>query len=122
MSLSEDLFYFPFFFAFYFVWWWFDKIASVLFGLREGREKRCMKHVMNLPCFRETEFVCHWGYLGNYLERSVSPWGEFGGVIRSLDVRSFQPDLFSFFVSFELGCFDQPFLRFTHGLLGLLAG
>jgi hypothetical protein len=39
VPLSEDLFYFPFFFAFYFIWWWFDKIASMFFGLRERHEK-----------------------------------------------------------------------------------
>jgi hypothetical protein len=37
-----------------------------------------MKDVMDLPILGKLEFVGHWRSLGDYLKRSVSPWGELG--------------------------------------------
>jgi hypothetical protein len=71
----ENLLYFPFRFAFYNVWWWFDKIGSVLIGLLITCEERCMEDVMYLPMRGEFDLICDWGYYGDYLERSISPWG-----------------------------------------------
>jgi len=38
-----------------------------------------MENVMDFPGWGKSEAISHFGDLGDYLERSVSPWGEFGG-------------------------------------------
>jgi len=35
-----------------------------------------MEDVMDFPGGREFEFVSNFRYLGDYLKRSVSPWGK----------------------------------------------
>jgi len=37
-------------------------------------EKGGVEYVMNFPGRGELDFLCEFGYLGDYLERSVSPW------------------------------------------------
>jgi hypothetical protein len=70
----ENLFHFPFWFAFNDVWWWFDKIGSMLIGLLITCEEQCVEDVVYLPMGWEFDFVCDRGYYGDYPERSVSPW------------------------------------------------
>ena len=71
----ENLLYFPFRFAFDDVWWWFDKIWSVLIGLLITSEEGRVEDVVYLPMRGEFDLVRDRGYYGDYLERSVSPWG-----------------------------------------------
>jgi hypothetical protein len=71
----ENLLHFPFRFAFDDVWWWFDKIRSVLIGLLITCEERRVEDVMYLPVRWEFDLICNWGYYGDYPEGSVSPWG-----------------------------------------------
>src|SRR5712672_3850211 len=75
VALSEDLFDFPFFFSFDQFRWRFQKVCSVFVGFLIRREKGCVKHVVDSPCFRETDPVGDVGNLSDYLERSVSLWG-----------------------------------------------
>jgi hypothetical protein len=64
--------------------------AHQQFRLLIWREKGSMKDVVNLPRWGKAQLVCHWGYLGDYLEGSVSPWCEFGGnVAWELEICSF---------------------------------
>ena len=37
-----------------------------------------MENVMDFPQWGEFEAISHFQDLGDYLERSVSPWGKFG--------------------------------------------
>ena len=37
-----------------------------------------MKDVMNFPECGELKAISHFQYLGDYLKRSISPWGKLG--------------------------------------------
>jgi hypothetical protein len=71
----ENLLYFLFWFAFNDVWWWFDKVRSVLIGLLIPCEEGRVEDVVYLPMRWEFDLICNWGYYGDYPEGSVSPWG-----------------------------------------------
>src|SRR5712671_3126837 len=75
VAFAEDLFNFPFFFSFDQFRWRFQEICSVFIGFLVRREKGCVKHVVDSPCFREADSVSDVGNLGDYLKRSVSLWG-----------------------------------------------
>src|SRR5712671_530161 len=75
VALSEDLFDFPLFFSFDQFRWRFQEVCSVFVGFLVQRKKGCVKHVVDSPCFRETDPISDVGNLGDYLERSVSLWG-----------------------------------------------
>src|SRR5712671_2210938 len=75
VAFSEDLFDFPFFLPFDQFGRWFEEVGSVFVGLLVRRKEGRVKHVVDSPCFRETDPVCDVGNLGDYLKRSVSPWG-----------------------------------------------
>ena len=62
----------------------------MLFRLLIWCEERCVEDIVDLPGRGEAQSVCHWGYLGDYLERSVSPWCELGvNVAWEFEVGSF---------------------------------
>ena len=49
-----------------------------------------MEDIVDLPGRGEAQLIGDWGYLGDYLEGSVSPWCEFGrNVTWELEVGSF---------------------------------
>ena len=49
-----------------------------------------MEDIVDLPGRGKAQLICDWGYLGDYLERSVSPWCKLGGnIARELEVSSF---------------------------------
>ena len=50
----------------------------MLFRLLIWGEEGSMKDIMDFPVWGKLELVGDWGNLGDYLKRSVSPWGEFG--------------------------------------------
>ena len=75
MVFPEDLFNFPLFLPFDQFGGWFEEVSSVFVSLLVCRKEGCMKHVVDSPCFGETDLVSDVGNLGDYLERSVSPWG-----------------------------------------------
>lgn len=120
----EYLFNFPFWFAFYYLRGWFQEIGTMLFRLLIRREERSMEHVVNVPGWGEAEFVGDVGYFGDYLERSVSPWGKLWCYATwESQVCSFEPYFCSYFEWFETGSFFNPgFLRFTLCLLGGVPG
>jgi hypothetical protein len=70
----ENLFHFPFRFSFDDVWWWFDKIWSVLIGLLIMCEERRVEDVVYLPMGWEFDLVYNRGYYGDYPEGSILPW------------------------------------------------
>ena len=54
------------------------------------REEGSVEDVMNFPCRWESKFVCDFGNLSGYLERSVPLWCQFGREIAwESKVRSF---------------------------------
>src|SRR5712671_2850901 len=75
VAFSEDLFNFPLFLPFNQFGRWFEEVSSVFVGLLVQCKEGCVKHIMDSPCFRETDPVSDMGNLGDYLERSISPWG-----------------------------------------------
>jgi hypothetical protein len=70
----ENLLHFPFRFAFDDVWWWFNKVGSVLISLLIMCEERRVEDVVYLPMGWEFDLICNWGYYGDYPEGSVLPW------------------------------------------------
>ena len=46
----------------------------MLIGFLVWGEKGGMEHVVNLPSRGKFDFVSDFGYLGDYLKRSISPW------------------------------------------------
>jgi hypothetical protein len=50
----------------------------VLFHLLIRREKGSMEDVVDVPGGGKAESISDVGNLGDYLERSVSPWGKLG--------------------------------------------
>ena len=74
VSCFEYLLDFPFWFAFDDIWWRFNKVGSVLFRLLITSEEGCVKYVVYLPMRWKFDLICDWGYYGDYLKRSVSPW------------------------------------------------
>jgi len=119
VALSEDLFDFPFFLPFDQFGRWFEEVCSVFFGLLVWRKEGCVKHIVDSPCFREPDLVGDVGDLCDYLERSVSLWGQFPTIVRSFDVCSFQPYFISNFEAFELCFLDHLFLGLFQRVLGL---
>jgi hypothetical protein len=77
----EYLFNFPFWFAFYYLRRWFEEVWPMLFRLLIWCEERSMEDIVDLPGRGEAQSIGNWGYLGDYLERSISPWCELGGNI-----------------------------------------
>jgi len=75
VAFSEDLFDLPLFLPFDQFGRWFEEVGSVFVGLFVRRKEGCMKHVVDSPCFREVDPISDVGDFGDYLERSVSPWG-----------------------------------------------
>ena len=75
MAFPEDLFDFPLFLSFDQFGRWFKEVCSVFVGLLVWRKEGCVKHIVDSPCFRESNLVSDMGDLGNYLEGSVSLWG-----------------------------------------------
>ena len=51
----------------------------MLIGFFVRREKGGVEDVVNSPCDRELELISDVRYLGDYLEGSISPWGELCG-------------------------------------------
>ena len=79
-----------------------------------------MEDVMDFPRWWESEFVCNFGDLGGYLERSVPLWRHLGREIAwESKVSPFQPDFGSNGEGCEAGFVGDPgVLRFTLCLLG----
>ena len=50
----------------------------MLFRLLIRREKRSVEDIMDVPGGREMKSISDMGNLGDYLKRSVSPWGKLG--------------------------------------------
>ena len=59
-------------------------------------EKRSMEHVVNLPCFGETQLVGDQGQDLDNCEGSFIFWGEFWVSNGAFEVSGFQPDFVSF--------------------------
>ena len=51
----------------------------MLIGFFVRREKGGVEDIMDFPRDREFELISDVRYLGDYLEGSVSPWGELCG-------------------------------------------
>src|SRR5712671_3498968 len=75
VAFPEDLFDFPLFLPFDQFGRWFEEVSSVFVGLLVWHKEGCVKHIVDSPCFREVDPVSDVGDFGDYLERSVSPWG-----------------------------------------------
>ena len=84
------------------------------------REEGSVEDVMNFPRWWESKFVCDFGDLSSYLERSVPLWRHFGREIAwESKVCSFQPNFGSDGKGCEAGFVGDPgVLRFTLCLLG----
>ena len=59
-SFFDDLINFPFWLAFYDLWWQFQEIGAALFGFLVWCEQGSMEDVMDFPVWGEFKFV---GYL-----------------------------------------------------------
>jgi hypothetical protein len=72
--IAEDLFHFPFGLSLYKIGWGFQEVRAVgrcfIVGGQEGR----MEYIVDFPVVREFKPIGNVGYLGDYLEGSVSSW------------------------------------------------
>ena len=59
-SFFDDLIYFPFWLAFYDLWWRFQEVGTMLFGFLVWCEQGSMEDVVDFPVWGEFKFV---GYL-----------------------------------------------------------
>jgi hypothetical protein len=83
--------------------WGSREVLSVLIHLFERHEERSVKHGVYGPLWGQAQLVDDWGYHLGDLERSVSPWGKFGGPVRQGEVLCVQPYLLTLFPPRFLG-------------------
>jgi hypothetical protein len=113
--IAEDLFNFPFGFAFHEVGWRFQEVRAVgrCFVVR-GQEGR-MEYIVNFPIVGEPESVGDVGYFGDYFKRAVSSWCQFHSFVREFQVSALKPD-FVVLLEWFIPCF------FCHSVLSCLQG